>query len=139
MSLHDAAKKIRDAFTYDPGHSDLDNEQPISIHCTLGDWRKLDFALNNAAPQANSDESVAGGGAPSSPAVAAPAEAPQPAEVRLNDDKTLDEVVTKDGDQLEQMDYNHWFLHIGDVAVWLHSKSKINATYERRAYVPSGK
>jgi hypothetical protein len=56
----------------------------------------------------------------------------QEAEVRLNDDKTLDEVVTKDGDQLEQMDFNHWFLQIGDVAVWLWAKGKITATYERR-------
>jgi hypothetical protein len=54
------------------------------------------------------------------------------AEVRLNDDKTLDEVVTKDGDQLEQMDYNHWFLQIADVAVWLHAKGKITASYEHR-------
>ena len=54
------------------------------------------------------------------------------AEVRLNDNGTLDEVVTKDGDQLEQMDFNHWFLQIGDVAVWLWAKGKITATYERR-------
>lgn len=53
------------------------------------------------------------------------------AEVRLNDDKTLDEVVCR-GDQLEQMDFNHWFLSLGDVAVWLHAKGKITATYERR-------
>lgn len=57
---------------------------------------------------------------------------PNSAEIRLNDDKTLDEVVTKDGDQLEQMDFNHWFLQIGDTAVWLHSKTTIRATYERR-------
>lgn len=54
------------------------------------------------------------------------------AEVRLNEDETLDEVVTKDGDQLEQMDYNHWFLQIADVAVWLHAKGKITASYEHR-------
>lgn len=61
---------------------------------------------------------------------------PQPevarAEVRLNDDGTLDEVVCR-GDQLEQMDYNHWFLSMGDVAVWLHAKGTITASYERRA------
>lgn len=44
-TLKQAAEKIRDAFTYDPGHSDLDNEQPITIHVTLGDWRKLNMAL----------------------------------------------------------------------------------------------
>lgn len=49
MSLVDAAKAIRDAFHYDPGHSDLDNEQPIAIHVTLGDWRRLNHALYVAA------------------------------------------------------------------------------------------
>lgn len=46
MSIFDAARRFRDAFTYDPGHSDLDDEQPISISVTLGDWRKLDIALS---------------------------------------------------------------------------------------------
>lgn len=45
MNLVEAAAKIRDAFEYDPGHSDLDDEQPITIHVTLGDWRKLNLAL----------------------------------------------------------------------------------------------
>ena len=45
MSLIDAAKAIRDAFHYDPGHSDLDDEQPITIHVTLGQWRRLNLAL----------------------------------------------------------------------------------------------
>jgi hypothetical protein len=40
------SKRIRDAFNYDPGHSDLDNEQPIAIHVTLRDWRELNFAVN---------------------------------------------------------------------------------------------
>jgi hypothetical protein len=44
--LEKAAKAIRDAFTYDPGHSDLDDEQPIHITVTLGDWRRLNWALN---------------------------------------------------------------------------------------------
>jgi hypothetical protein len=39
------AARIRDGFTYDPGHSDLDNEQPIHIRVTLGDWRALNFLL----------------------------------------------------------------------------------------------
>lgn len=30
-----------EGFTYDPGHSDLDNEQPIHVRVTLGDWRRL--------------------------------------------------------------------------------------------------
>lgn len=45
LSIFDAAKPFRDAFTYDPGHSDLDNEQPINITVTLGDWRKLHFVM----------------------------------------------------------------------------------------------
>ena len=40
-----AAQPFRDAFDYDPGHSDLDDEQPINITVTLGDWRRRDFAL----------------------------------------------------------------------------------------------
>ena len=40
--------KVRNAFTYDPGHSDLDNEQPIHISMTLGDWRRIDFFLRVA-------------------------------------------------------------------------------------------
>jgi hypothetical protein len=44
--LAKAAKAIRDAFTYDPGHSDLDDEQPIHITVTLGDWRRMNWALN---------------------------------------------------------------------------------------------
>lgn len=40
------ATKIRDAFTYDPGHSDLDNEQPIHICVPLGTWRQLSFILS---------------------------------------------------------------------------------------------
>jgi hypothetical protein len=56
-------------------------------------------------------------------------------EVRLNDDKTLDEIAHPAA-HLEQMDFNHWFLEIGpngnSVAVWLYAKGKITATYERR-------
>src|SRR3990167_11274794 len=36
FNLEKAAAVIRDAFHYDPGHSDLDNEQPIQIGVTLG-------------------------------------------------------------------------------------------------------
>jgi len=28
-----------EGFNYDPGHGDLDNEQPIHITVMLGDWR----------------------------------------------------------------------------------------------------
>jgi hypothetical protein len=50
LCLVDAAAAIRDAFHYDPGHSDLDDEQPIHISVTLGDWRKLNMALREAGP-----------------------------------------------------------------------------------------
>jgi len=33
-------KIIVDGYSYDPGDSDLDNEQPISVRMTLGDYRK---------------------------------------------------------------------------------------------------
>lgn len=33
-------KAMCEGFTYDPGHSDLDNEQPIIVHMTLGDYRR---------------------------------------------------------------------------------------------------
>lgn len=47
IEIATAAAKFRDAFTYDPGHSDLDDEQPIHVTVTLGDWRKLNFLLND--------------------------------------------------------------------------------------------
>ena len=44
-TLADVARKFRDAFHYNPGHSDLDREQPIHVRVTLGDWRDLNFIL----------------------------------------------------------------------------------------------
>lgn len=32
--------KFVDGFKPDPGTSDLDNEQPIHVRVTLGDWRR---------------------------------------------------------------------------------------------------
>jgi hypothetical protein len=55
MSLYTAAKKIRDAFKYDPGHSDLDNDQPIHIFTTLGDWRRLHYELQRVEHEARPD------------------------------------------------------------------------------------
>ncbi len=31
-------KAITEGFDYDPGHSDLDNDQPITVRMTLGDY-----------------------------------------------------------------------------------------------------
>ena len=45
-NLADVARKFRDAFKYNPGHSDLDREQPITITVTLGDWRDLNYLLH---------------------------------------------------------------------------------------------
>jgi hypothetical protein len=52
-TLRLAASKLRDGFTYDPGHSDLDNEQPVWVRCSLGDWRRLDAALNATVDSSN--------------------------------------------------------------------------------------
>lgn len=52
-------------------------------------------------------------------------------EIRLRDDGTLDEVCAP-GAHMEHLDKGHWFVEIGDVAVWLHSKSRITTSYERR-------
>jgi len=60
--LVSVATRIRDAFNYDPGHSDLDGEQPIHITVTLRDWRELNYALNSIplpeAPTPNSADEV---------------------------------------------------------------------------------
>ena len=32
-------REIKDGYDYDPGSSDLDNEQPISVRMTLGEYR----------------------------------------------------------------------------------------------------
>jgi len=58
-ALWKAANVFRQSFHYDPGHSDLDNEQPITITVMLGSWRDLDHALNNAAPQVPNTETPA--------------------------------------------------------------------------------
>ena len=55
------ATRIRDAFKYDPGHSDLDNEQPIHITVTLGDWRELDYWLNKLAYERSQRDDINGG------------------------------------------------------------------------------
>ena len=49
--LSEAAAKFRDAFDYDPGQSDLDDSQPITIFVTLGDWRRLNRLLPAAGKE----------------------------------------------------------------------------------------
>lgn len=44
--LMNVASRIRNSFEYNPGHSDLDNEQPIHLRVTLREWRELNYALN---------------------------------------------------------------------------------------------
>lgn len=39
------AQAVVDGFTYDPGTSDLDNEQPITVRMTLGQYRKAQAAI----------------------------------------------------------------------------------------------
>lgn len=33
-------KAVKDGYTYDPGSSDLDDEQPINVRLTLGEYRR---------------------------------------------------------------------------------------------------
>jgi hypothetical protein len=44
-------KAVASGYTYDPGSSDLDDEQPIHVRMTLGDYRRasrLKFELERA-------------------------------------------------------------------------------------------
>ena len=45
-SLEILATAIVKGFETDPGHSDLDNEQPINVSMTLGDYRKARNVLH---------------------------------------------------------------------------------------------
>lgn len=47
------AQAVCDGFTYDPGHSDLDNEQPITVRMTLGDYRRASQLLTYAPKDPN--------------------------------------------------------------------------------------
>jgi len=55
--------------------------------------------------------------------------------IGLNSDGSLDEVVGSPG-HIEQLDSGHWFVEIGEYAIWLHTKGKIVAHYEHRAAYP---
>lgn len=37
---------VVDGYSYDPGSSDLDNEQPIHVRMTLGDYRRASNLLH---------------------------------------------------------------------------------------------
>lgn len=45
LDLLKTARVVRDAFRPDPGHSDLDREQPIHITIPLGTWRDLNYLV----------------------------------------------------------------------------------------------
>lgn len=47
--LTEAALPFVRGFNHDPGQCDLDNEQPINVRVTLGDYRKLIRILNETA------------------------------------------------------------------------------------------
>lgn len=53
IALRKAVKPIIAAYaeTDNPGNSDLDNEQPYSVHVTLGDLRQLDRLLKHWRPK----------------------------------------------------------------------------------------
>ena len=55
--------------------------------------------------------------------------------IGLNSDGSLDEVVGSPG-HIEQLDSGHWFVEIGEYAIWLHAKGKIVAHHEHRAAYP---
>ena len=38
-------RAVKDGFDYDPGHSDLDDEQPIHVSMTLGEYRRASRLL----------------------------------------------------------------------------------------------
>lgn len=45
-------RAVKEGFEYDPGHSDLDDEQPIHVSMTLGEYRRamrLLFELEKSA------------------------------------------------------------------------------------------
>jgi hypothetical protein len=42
---HKLMTEVKAGFEYDPGHSDLDNEQPIHVTITLGAYRKLQWQI----------------------------------------------------------------------------------------------
>ena len=52
------ARIIMAGFDYNPGHSDLDDEQPIHVSITLGDYRKARRAAQSAAARAPFTKSV---------------------------------------------------------------------------------
>jgi hypothetical protein len=53
--LRTIAQRFLNAFHEDPGHSDLDREQPIHITVTLGDLRDLRWALSAASETRQSE------------------------------------------------------------------------------------
>lgn len=54
--LMNVASRIRNSFEYNPGHSDLDNEQPIHLRVTLREWRELNYVLNALQREPQSGE-----------------------------------------------------------------------------------
>ena len=44
-AMREALEAVCDGFKADPGTSDLDNEQPITLWITLGQWRKARSVL----------------------------------------------------------------------------------------------
>lgn len=53
-----------------------------------------------------------------------------PTEIRLNDEKLLDEVVGENYFHLEQMTPTCWWIDLGGVKVFLNSNTEITATYD---------
>jgi hypothetical protein len=43
--IHPLIRAVVEGFTYDPGHSDLDDEQPIHVTIPLGEYRRASRLL----------------------------------------------------------------------------------------------
>ncbi len=43
--VHPLLVAVTDGYTYDPGDSDLDDEQPINVRITLGDYRRANHLM----------------------------------------------------------------------------------------------
>ncbi len=50
--INQVLSAVVNGFTYDPGHSDLDNDQPINVRLTLGQWRVANRLLTQLKDEA---------------------------------------------------------------------------------------
>ena len=51
MEQHGALVVVRSGYDYNPGDSDLDDDQPIHVSMTLGDYRRIVRLIHKAEGQ----------------------------------------------------------------------------------------